>query len=125
MNRGHGLKSPSSGARSGRSATLAVIRSMPDSSSDARRVARRPPTLVQRSEFATHFRWCGCWRIGHADAVPYDPSIYQGCAAHYRSGRPPYSEKLEGFLAEELGHDATARLLDVGCGPGILTARLA
>ena len=48
-----------------------------------------------------------------------------GSAAHYRYGRPPYSPKLEGFLAEELGLDGTARLLDVGCGPGILTVRLA
>jgi SAM-dependent methyltransferase len=57
--------------------------------------------------------------------MPYDPTIYLGCAAHYRSGRPPYSPKLEGFLAEELGLDGTGRLLDVGCGPGILTVRLA
>jgi len=57
--------------------------------------------------------------------MPYDPTIYLGSAAHYRSGRPPYSPKLEGFLAEELGLDQTARLLDVGCGPGILTLRLA
>jgi len=57
--------------------------------------------------------------------MPYDPTIYLGSAAHYRTGRPPYSPKLEGFLAEELGLDGTARLLDVGCGPGILTVRLA
>jgi SAM-dependent methyltransferase len=55
----------------------------------------------------------------------YDPTIYLGCAAHYRVGRPPYSARLEGFVAEELGLDATGRLLDVGCGPGILTVRLA
>src|SRR5690349_16719328 len=61
----------------------------------------------------------------HADAMPYDPTIYLGSAAHYRCGRPPYSPKLEDFLAEELGLDGTARLLDVGCGPGILTVRLA
>src|SRR5262245_55810377 len=57
--------------------------------------------------------------------MPYDPTIYLGSAAHYRLGRPPYSPKLEGFFAEELRLDATARLLDVGCGPGILTVRLA
>jgi SAM-dependent methyltransferase len=61
----------------------------------------------------------------HADAMPYDPTIYLGSAAHYRCGRPPYSPKLEDFFAEELGLDGTARLLDVGCGPGILTVRLA
>jgi SAM-dependent methyltransferase len=57
--------------------------------------------------------------------MPYDPTIYLGSAAHYRYGRPPYSPKLEEFLAEELGLDETARLLDVGCGPGTLTVRLA
>jgi SAM-dependent methyltransferase len=56
---------------------------------------------------------------------PYDPTIYLGAAAHYRLGRPPYSPELEGVLARELGQDGTGRLLDVGCGPGILTVRLA
>jgi len=57
--------------------------------------------------------------------VPYDPTIYEGAAAHYRSGRPPYSPQLEAVLAEELELDGTGRLLDGGCGPGILTVRLA
>jgi hypothetical protein len=60
----------------------------------------------------------------HPDSMPYDSTIYQGAAAHYRAGRPPYSPKLESFFAEELGLDSTARLLDVGCGPGILVVRL-
>ena len=58
-------------------------------------------------------------------AVPYDPTIYEGAAAHYRRGRPPYSPQLEAVLAEELGLDGRGRLLDGGCGPGILTVRLA
>jgi SAM-dependent methyltransferase len=57
--------------------------------------------------------------------VPYDPTIYEGAAAHYRPGRPPYSAQLEAVLAEELGLDGSGRLLDGGCGPGILTVRLA
>lgn len=57
--------------------------------------------------------------------MPYDPTLYQGAAAHYRFGRPPYSPALESYLARELDLDATARLLDGGCGPGILTVRLA
>ena len=57
--------------------------------------------------------------------MPYDPTIYAGAAAHYRPGRPPYSAQLEAVLAEELGLDGTGRLLDGGCGPGILTVRLA
>ena len=57
--------------------------------------------------------------------VPYDPTIYLGAAVHYRSGRPPYSPRLEDVLTHELGLDGTGRLLDGGCGPGVLTVRLA
>jgi ubiquinone/menaquinone biosynthesis C-methylase UbiE len=55
----------------------------------------------------------------------YDPTIYEGSAVHYRAGRPAYSPRLEAVLTEELGLDGTGRLLDGGCGPGILTIRLA
>lgn len=55
----------------------------------------------------------------------YDPAYYGGAAIHYRRGRPPYSPLLEALLAEELGLDGSGRLLDVGCGPGIVTVRLA
>ena len=55
----------------------------------------------------------------------YDPTIYQGAAAHYRPGRPPYSPELEATLTRELRLDGHGRLLDVGCGPGILTVRRA
>jgi SAM-dependent methyltransferase len=61
----------------------------------------------------------------HPVSVPYDPTIYAGAAAHYRHGRPPYSPQLEAVLSEELGLDGSGRLLDAGCGPGILTIRLA
>jgi SAM-dependent methyltransferase len=57
--------------------------------------------------------------------VPYDPTIFLGAAAHYRYGRPPYSPGLEALLAREAGLDGGGRLLDVGCGPGVLTVRLA
>ena len=57
--------------------------------------------------------------------VRYDPTIYHGAAVHYRYGRPAYSPGLEALLAAELGLDGGGRLLDVGCGPGILTVRLA
>ena len=57
--------------------------------------------------------------------VRYDPSIYDGAAVHYRYGRPAYSSGLEALLVEELGLDGSGRLLDVGCGPGILTVRFA
>jgi ubiquinone/menaquinone biosynthesis C-methylase UbiE len=57
--------------------------------------------------------------------VPYDPTIYLGSAAHYRYGRPAYSPELEALLGQETGLDGNGRLLDVGCGPGVLTVRLA
>jgi len=57
--------------------------------------------------------------------VPYDPTIYLGSAAHYRYGRPAYSPELEAVLTQEAGLDGTGRLLDAGCGPGVLTIRLA
>jgi len=57
--------------------------------------------------------------------VPYDPTIYLGAAAHYRYGRPAYSPELEAVLAQETGLDGNGRLLDAGCGPGVLTVRLA
>jgi SAM-dependent methyltransferase len=55
----------------------------------------------------------------------YDPTIYQGAAVHYRRGRPAYSPQLEALLTAEFGLDGSGRLLDAGCGPGILTVRLA
>ena len=57
--------------------------------------------------------------------VTYDHTLFEGAAAHYRYGRPPYSPQLETVLTEELGLDGSGRLLDGGCGPGILTVRLA
>src|SRR5438093_11236833 len=61
----------------------------------------------------------------HPLVVSYDPIIYGDAAAHYRYGRPAYSPRLEAVLSEELGLDGSGRLLDAGCGPGILTVRLA
>jgi ubiquinone/menaquinone biosynthesis C-methylase UbiE len=57
--------------------------------------------------------------------MPYDPTIYQGSAAYYAYGRPPYSRALVPTLAAELGLDGSGRLLDVGCGPGVLAIALA
>jgi SAM-dependent methyltransferase len=55
----------------------------------------------------------------------YDPTIYLGSADHYRYGRPAYSPELEALLTQQAGLDGNGRLLDVGCGPGVLTVRLA
>jgi SAM-dependent methyltransferase len=46
-------------------------------------------------------------------------------AAPYYHARPPYSSALLPALAERLGWDGTGRLLDLGCGPGVLARQLA
>ena len=57
--------------------------------------------------------------------MPNDPTLYRGTAAYYAHGRPPYSRALVSTLASEVGLDGAGRLLDVGCGPGVLTLALA
>jgi SAM-dependent methyltransferase len=64
-------------------------------------------------------------RQAHADVMSYDPTIYSGAAPHYLRGRPSYSPQLEAVLTEELGLTGAGRVLDIGCGPGSLTVRLA
>ncbi len=103
----------------------------------ARRRVARPLTLGDRgaqNPGGRSSRSGGCLAasgravvVGPHDtgAVPYDRTIYLGAAAHYRSGRPAYSPELEAVLAQEAGLDGNGRLLDVGCGPGVLTVRLA
>jgi len=50
----------------------------------------------------------------------WDETVFEGTAAYYRKGRKPYSPDLAGALAEHLSLDGQGRLLDVGCGPGIV-----
>src|SRR5689334_17933735 len=53
--------------------------------------------------------------------MTYDPLMYAGTARHYTVGRPPYSRELVATLACEITIDGTGRMLDAGCGPGVLT----
>jgi SAM-dependent methyltransferase len=55
----------------------------------------------------------------------WDPTLFEGAAPHYVRGRLPYAPGLADAAAEALGLDGTGRLLDVGCGPGIVAALLA
>jgi SAM-dependent methyltransferase len=60
-----------------------------------------------------------------SSGMVHDPAAFRGTAPYYVAGRPPYSTQLRSVLRSELGLDGTGRLLDVGCGPGVLTIELA
>ena len=55
----------------------------------------------------------------------WDETLYQGSAAYYRRGRLPYAPDLADVLAGALRLDRRGRLLDVGCGPGVVALGLA
>ncbi len=55
----------------------------------------------------------------------WDSSLFEGASAYYERGRLPYAPGFAETLAGALGLDGKGRLLDVGCGPGILTLALA
>src|SRR3954462_15039095 len=55
----------------------------------------------------------------------WDETLYEGSAEFYERGRLPYPAALAGRLADALGLDRSGRLIDVGCGPGIIALRLA
>ncbi len=50
----------------------------------------------------------------------WDETVFRGTAAYYRKGREPYSRGLGQALAERIDLAGPSRLLDVGCGPGIV-----
>jgi SAM-dependent methyltransferase len=55
----------------------------------------------------------------------WDESLFAGAAPYYERGRLPYSPALADVFEAALGLDGRGRLLDVGCGPGTVTRRLA
>lgn len=55
----------------------------------------------------------------------WDPSLYEGSARYYASGRVAYPARLAEELVTALPLDGSELLLDVGCGPGSLTLLLA
>jgi SAM-dependent methyltransferase len=57
--------------------------------------------------------------------MEFDPLAFQGTAEYYAIGRPPYSRLLTETVRSELSLDGAGRLLDVGCGPGVLELELA
>jgi SAM-dependent methyltransferase len=55
----------------------------------------------------------------------WDETLYRGSAPFYIRGRPPYAPGLAEALVRRLAPCRPHRLLDVGCGPGVLTLELA
>jgi SAM-dependent methyltransferase len=55
----------------------------------------------------------------------WDETLYLGSAPYYLRGRPPYAPELADALRRILALDGRGRLLDVGCGPGVVTLPLA
>jgi len=55
----------------------------------------------------------------------WDRSLYLGSAAYYARGRLPYAPAYSSQLAERLGQRGQGRLLDVGCGPGVVALAMA
>jgi SAM-dependent methyltransferase len=55
----------------------------------------------------------------------WDATLYLGSAPYYARGRLPYAPGLAAQVADVLALDGQERLIDVGCGPGILALTLA
>ncbi len=50
---------------------------------------------------------------------------FRTAAPHYLAGRPPYAAALIRRVVQLCGLDSTHRLLDLGCGPGVLALAFA
>ncbi|MFN8558632.1 MAG: class I SAM-dependent methyltransferase [Dehalococcoidia bacterium] len=55
----------------------------------------------------------------------WDATLFQGAAEYYERGRIPYPPGLADAIATALQLDGRGRLIDVGCGPGVVALRLA
>ncbi|MFF6783039.1 methyltransferase domain-containing protein [Streptomyces sp. NPDC012510] len=59
------------------------------------------------------------------DGWEWDGTLFQGSAAYYERGRLPYAVGFAETLADALALDGRGRLLDVGCGPGVVLLPMA
>jgi SAM-dependent methyltransferase len=51
--------------------------------------------------------------------------IFTGTAGYYSRFRPGYPEEMFAMLSEKFGLNGCSRVLDLGCGPGLLSFKLA
>jgi SAM-dependent methyltransferase len=55
----------------------------------------------------------------------FEPRRFRSAAAHYQAGRPGYAPLLISRVARFCGLSPSSRVLDLGCGPGLLAVALA
>lgn len=55
----------------------------------------------------------------------YDPDLFRGTAEYYWRFRAPYAPEALAHVVDTFGLGPADRVLDLGCGPGILTLPLA
>ena len=60
-----------------------------------------------------------------AEAAVFQPHRFRTAARHYLAGRPAYAPRLIRLVAELLRLSERDRLLDLGCGPGVLAGAFA
>ena len=60
-----------------------------------------------------------------AEAELFQPRRFRSAAPHYLAGRPPYAPRLIRHVAHFTGLAPDARVLDLGCGPGMLAGAFA
>lgn len=58
---------------------------------------------------------------GSVDDSQFRPDLYRGAASYYDRFRVPYPPGLIDDLAQRTGADGEGRLLDLACGPGLIS----
>jgi 2-polyprenyl-3-methyl-5-hydroxy-6-metoxy-1,4-benzoquinol methylase len=86
-----------------------------------RRDARGTRNVIRPTAVARSRGRCDASVVG----FEWDPTLYSGSAPFYLEGRLPYAPGMADALARALELDGRGRLLDVGCGPGIVALELA
>ena len=60
-----------------------------------------------------------------AEPQLFQPRRFRTAASHYLAGRPPYAPRLIRHVARFIGLEPDDRVLDLGCGPGMLAGAFA
>jgi 2-polyprenyl-3-methyl-5-hydroxy-6-metoxy-1,4-benzoquinol methylase len=76
-------------------------------------VGNAHPTFPNDSEFRE-------FQLMVTTLTTYDPTLFQGAAWHYARYRSKYPQALFDLLADTFQLDGKGRLLDLGCGAGLV-----